>query len=145
MNKQIISLIAVIIILSITATCSGPSVVHTEKLKRNDTIFVVTQPGYAYRISVIPELFKVKDESAFNPQIFTNSINITGLKSLFEKGIAYDFFPCMDTMHIITIQGSEGLAKKTCYEINGEFTFDCDGVEVSVPCTEDVTINCDDY
>jgi len=145
MKKMFVSLCTVLLIVALTATCSGPSLVYTGELKRNDTIFVVTQPGFSYQISVIPENPKLKIDPNFEPIILLGNMNIKDIRLSEENGIMYDVRPCMDTIHIVTIITQEGVIKKSCWEPDGDFFFDCDGVEVSTPCTEDVTIDCDDY
>ncbi len=136
------SLIAVAVMLSIAASCWGPAVVYTGELQSQDTIKIVTQPGFSYQIRVLPVSPKINP--IIKPLISTNyGFLDIGLPD--DNGGGFNFLPCMDTIHIVGIIQPDGSTQKySCYEMNGSFQVICGDEIKYAPCNQDNTYDCDD-
>jgi hypothetical protein len=148
MKKFLVSLIAVIVIALISANCTGPSVVYTGELQGKDTIVIVTQPGFAYEVRVIPKTINLKDDQAkyLIPPIFTrkNSI-LTPLAD--SDGGSYVLGPSkvgQDTIHISVIQPDGTIVTVYCNE-GGKIPIMCGSTLHWFPCISDSVYDCDNY
>jgi len=149
MKKLVVSLISAMVLVFISVKCCGPSLVYKGEIQHRDTIQIVTQPGFYYQVSVIPNLSNLNKEQIknFKPLIYTRE-GVVSTALADEDGGSYIFGsdkPMQDTVHIITVFQPDG--KKytiTCFEEDGTVPIQCGDSVYYVPCKADSTYNCDD-